>query len=219
MEASTNRSEGHSPPAPPWRAWLLLGPTGSGKTPLGDLLQRRGLAGRPCAHFDFGRCLRAADADPRRAKAWGLDAAERRTVADVLRHGTLLEAPTFAIALKILDAFVADRLTHDGLLLMNGLPRHADQARWLESRLRVARVLQLDCEPETVRARLHGYPGGDRARRTDDDPAAVQQRLALYAERTAPLADYYTARGARRVRIRVGPADDAAALAARLPRR
>ncbi|MCX7427258.1 MAG: hypothetical protein NTW96_16720 [Planctomycetia bacterium] len=39
-------------------AMLLLGPTGSGKTPLGDLLERRGLGGRRCVHFDFGAHLR-----------------------------------------------------------------------------------------------------------------------------------------------------------------
>ena len=37
---------------------LLLGPTGSGKTPLGDRLQIRDLWGRRCHHFDFGVRLR-----------------------------------------------------------------------------------------------------------------------------------------------------------------
>ena len=41
------------------RAIVLLGPTGSGKTPLGDLIERCGLWGAPCLHFDFGACLRS----------------------------------------------------------------------------------------------------------------------------------------------------------------
>jgi hypothetical protein len=40
-------------------ALLLLGPTGAGKTPLGDWLEAHGLWGRPCHHFDFGANLRA----------------------------------------------------------------------------------------------------------------------------------------------------------------
>ena len=39
-------------------ALLLIGPTGSGKTPLGELLERSGLWGRPCRHFDFGERMR-----------------------------------------------------------------------------------------------------------------------------------------------------------------
>ena len=39
-------------------AILLLGPTGSGKTPLGELMERRGFGGRRCRHFDLGDRLR-----------------------------------------------------------------------------------------------------------------------------------------------------------------
>ncbi|MEE8450650.1 MAG: hypothetical protein V3R99_02015 [Thermoguttaceae bacterium] len=40
------------------RAALLLGPTGAGKTPLGRLIEQRGLWGVRCLHFDFGDNLR-----------------------------------------------------------------------------------------------------------------------------------------------------------------
>ena len=39
-------------------AILLLGPTGSGKTPLGQVLEERGLWGHTSRHFDFGASLR-----------------------------------------------------------------------------------------------------------------------------------------------------------------
>ncbi len=35
-------------------AILFLGPTGSGKTPYGELIEWQGLGGRKCAHFYFG---------------------------------------------------------------------------------------------------------------------------------------------------------------------
>jgi len=39
-------------------AILLLGPTGTGKTPLGNVLALRGWRGQPCLQFDFGANLR-----------------------------------------------------------------------------------------------------------------------------------------------------------------
>ena len=39
---------------------LLIGPTGSGKTPFGDYLEQHGIADRACLHFDFGSSLRSA---------------------------------------------------------------------------------------------------------------------------------------------------------------
>ena len=40
------------------RALLLVGPTGSGKTPLGNWLEQNGLRGVRAHHFDFGTNLR-----------------------------------------------------------------------------------------------------------------------------------------------------------------
>jgi adenylate kinase family enzyme len=42
-----------------YKAMLLIGPTGAGKTPLGKYLERHGLNGRRCRHFDFGANLRS----------------------------------------------------------------------------------------------------------------------------------------------------------------
>lgn len=41
-----------------YAAMVLLGPTGSGKTPLGHVFAARGFLNRRCAHFDFGENLR-----------------------------------------------------------------------------------------------------------------------------------------------------------------
>jgi adenylate kinase len=198
-----------------WPAWLLLGPTGAGKSPLGDRLEARGWGGRPCAHFDFGARLRRADREPDAAAAWGLTADERAEIGRVLREGALLECETFGIALKIFDAFTAG-LSAGTLLIMNGLPRHVEQAEALCARLRVEAVVRLECDAETVIERIRCNSGGDRGGRADDEPAAVRRRLELYRQRTETLAAWYAARGARVFPIPVGPADAAEDVLTRL---
>jgi adenylate kinase len=77
------------------RALLLLGPTGSGKSPLGDRLEARGLWSVRCAHFDFGANLRAEAADFGNIKAGDADpgeftSAERAAILNSLATGALL---------------------------------------------------------------------------------------------------------------------------------
>lgn len=176
-----------------WRAVLLLGPTGAGKTPLGDLLERTGLWGKRCVHFDFGVNLRAAAAGSLGA---GLAPGELEIVRRSLATGALLEDEDFPIAAKVLMGFIAARsLASRDLLILNGLPRHAGQARDLEPYAIVAAVISLETDVETLRERLRIDPGGDRAGRIDDAPEAVADRLRIFADRTVPLLEYYWSRG------------------------
>ncbi len=88
-------------------AWLLVGPTGAGKTPLGRLLEEKGAAGRRCFHFDFGAELRAVAASPDRVPK--LSEADVGVVRGSLATGALLEDHEFPIALRILEAFLRGR--------------------------------------------------------------------------------------------------------------
>lgn len=176
-------------------AILLVGPTGSGKTPLGDWLQTHGLGGRACRHFDFGAHLRAGT---------GLTAAEQEFVRRVLATGALLENETFYIAEKILRAFMAG---HEGeWLVLNGLPRHVGQAVALERLVNVVAVVQLQADAATIRERLRRNSGGDRAGRVDDDLALVERKLATFARRTLPLVEHYRRRGVPVLPVTVGVA-------------
>ena len=85
-----------------YSAVLLIGPTGAGKTPLGQLLEQRGLWGLPCLHFDFGRELRRAAGED----SGLLSEAERELVGRALRTGALLEDEHFPLARKILRQFL-----------------------------------------------------------------------------------------------------------------
>lgn len=175
-------------------ALILLGPTGSGKTPLGALLADRGWRGWRCVHFDFGAQLRQVAAGGRAAA--GVSAADVAFVQQVLERGALLEDRDFPLAERILRSFLrAAAVDARTLVVMNGLPRHVGQAEAVESVVRAWAVVQLRCSPQTVWARIATNIGGDRTRRTDDDLAAVERKLAIYAARTAPLVAHYRAQG------------------------
>jgi adenylate kinase family enzyme len=184
-------------------AILLLGPTGAGKTPLGELLERRGLPGRRCLHFDFGATLR--DVVERDAADVILSRADVDFLRGVLESGALLEERAFSIAERLLRSFLARRdAAGQCVIVLNGLPRHVGQARALEPLLDVRLVVSLACTEETVLQRIASNVGGDRGRRNDDSREAVRRKLEIFSQRTAPLLDYYRSRGTplRQIEVR-----------------
>jgi len=183
-----------TPPRRP--AVLLIGPTGSGKTPLGELIESRGLWGAECVHFDFGANLREIV-----HRNTPDDAISRRDIdflREVLESGALLEDKDFPIASGVLRSFMARRAPRAATwIVLNGLPRHAGQAEAIRGILDVRAVVHLRCSSEDVVRRIADDVGGDRSARDDDDLDAVRRKLAIFEERTAPLLDYYAGRGAR----------------------
>jgi adenylate kinase len=188
-------------PGRPMPSLLLLGPTGSGKTPLGEELERRGLGGRGCFHFDFGAQLRRAAAAA--APPPGLTAADQARIRHRLETATLFEDDEFPLVERLLRGATQGRAARGELVVLNGLPRHVGQARALAPLAQVIGVVVLRCDAETVRARLARDTGGDRAGRVDDDAGAVAAKLEIFRERTAPLASFYRAGGARLVDVPV----------------
>jgi adenylate kinase len=175
-------------------AWLFVGPTGAGKTPLGDVLERSGWNGRRCLHFDFGAELRKADAGVKNVS--GLSVKDRDVIHKVLREGALLEDRSFPLVGKIFDDFLRRRGAQaSDLLVLNGWPRHLGQARDAEAVAVVRRVVRFNASAETIRERIRTDAAGDRLVRADDSPAEVEKKYALYVKRTKPLIEYYEAKG------------------------
>jgi adenylate kinase family enzyme len=193
-------------------ALLLLGPTGVGKSPLGDLLEREGLWGRACRHFDFGARLRAIAAGTLRPA--GLTDEQVAEVETALDTGALLTDAQWPIAGAILADFLA--IAPADLVVLNGLPRHETQAIHLAAFLDVGWVAHLEAGPEVLRARIRHDAGGDRDGRVDDDPAAVEARLDRFRRRTLPLVAHYRSAGAGILEVPVGARTEAEAVRATL---
>jgi len=187
--------------AKPFEAILLVGPTGAGKTPLGQWLEQHGVFGGTCHHFDFGANLRAVVA------AGTNRAYNREEIAflrRVLSQGALLEQESFHLATRILKGFLLRRgVQSDHWLVLNGLPRHVGQAQGLESIVHVAVVVHFECDGATIRKRLKLDSGGDRVGRLDDHADLVGRKLAIYEERSRPLIEHYLERGARVIEMKV----------------
>ncbi len=192
-------------------AILLIGPTGSGKSPLGEFAGKAGFHGRRCAHFDFGHQLRLAAAGD--APGNDLSAADTAFVRGVLATGTLLEKESFHIADTLLRHFIDSHApAADDIIVLNGLPRHVGQAGPVATHLRIIRVVCLQCPPEEVFARIRHNSGGDRDGRRDDAPDDIRRKLRLFEARTAPLREYYRRQGIPVITRRISPQDDPATL-------
>ena len=197
-------------------ALLLLGPSGSGKSPLGDSLEQEGFCCRRCVHFDFGAALRRVGDGGLRGDV--LTDEDVAVVRRMLQTGALLEDRDFPIAEKILLTFIRERdVGSDDIIVLNGLPRHPGQARDLESVLDVLMVVHLECPASVVRDRIRLNSGGDRTDRVDDSPREVENRLRIFKQRTAPLLDHYRTKGVKVHNVAVAVNTTATDILRRLP--
>lgn len=115
---------------------------------------------------------------------------------------------------EVTNAMVRDRLGHDDVaagFLLDGYPRNPEQAVELDGMLAdlgvaLSAVLELTADTDEVTARL--LKRAELEGRADDTADVIRARLAVYAESTAPVTDFYANRG---VLVRVdgiGDVDD-----------
>ncbi len=191
---------------------LLLGPTGVGKSPLGDVIASRGLFSRKAHHLDFGFELRSiVQQTPCPNSSYSSH--DLTFLRGVLHDGLLLENEHFSLARKIIERYLdRTQFCSADLLILNGIPRHTGQARSIASLADIKALIVLDCSPDAVYCRLQKNVGGDRTERTDDRRELVAQKLQIFRTRTSPLLTHYTQKGITIYHIDVTPSsttDDA----------
>ncbi len=172
------------------KAILIVGPTGSGKTPLGNYLANTPVPPFDFIHLDFGEQIRRVTRGEIEA---GLNEAEVEFLRKLLASGALLEQETFFLAEKIINHFI---LTHPpksptSIYILNGIPRHHKQALALDPIFRILALIVLEASAEVIFHRLKLDPASDRQGRTDDSPELVSRKLEIFRQRTQPLLEHY----------------------------
>ena len=160
---------------------LLLGLQGSGKGTQGRrIADEYGLA-----YVGTGDMLRGAVAE---GTALG------RRVQPILASGLLVPDE---LMIDLISDRIAYEDAHEGFVL-DGFPRTHAQAEALDAMLAdvgrsptVVFELQVPHEVAVERLLKRAVDEG----RADDTPEAIDQRIALYHKETAPLLEYYRARG------------------------
>lgn len=176
---------------------LLLGPPGAGKGTQGAILGER--LGLP--KFATGDLLR--------------DAVKRGTPIG-LRAKAVMEAGQLVsdeVILGVVREELAKPEARNGVIF-DGVVRTVPQAEGVTGLLqelgrRMDWVLFFDVPDREILARIERRRGIEG--RADDDPAAVVTRLRAYREQTAPVLDWFRARGPVQEIPAVGGIDDIAA--------
>jgi adenylate kinase len=187
------------------RSILLLGPTGAGKSPLGNQIEKKGINGKRCLHFDFGHELRSIS--QLNLPPEGFKEKDLSFIRDVLEKGLLLENEHFHIAEKIVRYFIRrNDFREDDILILNGLPRHVDQAHDIAGIVEVRSLVVLECGPEEIYSRIENNTGTDRTGRSDDGIAMIRKKIGIFNGRTAPLIEHYSNMGCDILKVRISAA-------------
>ena len=156
---------------------IVIGPPGAGK---GTQSQRL-LKHLDVPHISTGDILREAVRNRTR---------EGVLAEKYMNEGNLVPDP---LIIELVGLRLGEPDCARGCLL-DGFPRTLGQAKALDAFLiqhgkPLDGVLELNVDEETLEARLVGRG------RSDDQPQVIRQRFQAFRERTAPLLDYYRARG------------------------
>ncbi|MGB9863572.1 MAG: nucleoside monophosphate kinase [Candidatus Saccharicenans sp.] len=191
------------------RAILLLGPPGSGKTPLGEYLAGQKFGQSRVFHFDFGQQLREL---LKKGAEEGFSQEEIKRIEQAVSRARLFEREDRHLVIKILDHFIKScQLVQEDWMVLNGLPRHEEQVKWLCPIVDIKLVVSLACPPEVSIKRILSTEVEDRSGRKDDSLEIISARYRIYRERTRPLLDYFADHKTPVVELQVGettgPAD------------
>lgn len=149
--------------------YIILGPTGAGKSTQAQLLA----AAHGWQHLSSGQLLRDA-----------------HLIGAHERSGHL--APDADVEGVVGNAVV--NIPLGKTVLLDGFPRTISEGQWLEGKMKewgreLRGVIVLDVAESTLRARLQERD------RSDDSSAAIDAKLKEYREKTSQLIEYFAVTG------------------------
>jgi adenylate kinase len=169
---------------PTYRTLLIFGAPGSGKGTQGNAL---GMVPR-FVHFACGEVFRSLDTRTKLGQAFLHYSSRGKLVPDEL---------TVELWHEHIDKMVdAGRFKPDiDVLVLDGIPRNAEQARLMEQHIKVEKVFHLTCpDRNKLVARLTKRALKDN-RLDDANEEVIRERLEIYENESRPLLDYYQPRG------------------------
>jgi adenylate kinase len=160
---------------------VLLGAPGSGKGTQAALMVEQ----LKLPHISSGELLRSA---VREGTELGLRAKAVMDRGELISDDIMLE-------------LIKERLSQDDAkagFILDGYPRNTAQAVALDALLNqldkpLDEALQIDVDIEKVIERI--ALRASKEGRSDDSEAVARKRMRVYAEQTAPVADYYAGNG------------------------
>jgi adenylate kinase len=163
-----------------FQSFLIFGPPGAGKGTIGKLLcQAANLV-----HISSGDIFRGLSPN----------SPAGQLAAQYLSKGQLLPDE---VTIQIWRAFV-DELVLKGkynpeqqLLLLDGLPRTAAQAKALEAHTDVRGIIVLEVKDEKELLRRLARRASIEGRSDDADSAVLENRMKVYKEQTAQVLEHY----------------------------
>jgi adenylate kinase len=169
-----------APPSVRFRTLLILGAPGSGKGTQGKVL---GSIPR-FHHLACGDVFRSLDTRTPLGQKFVEYSSRGELVPD-------------DVTVQLWNANVKQRVdSHQfkpeiDFLVLDGIPRNVEQARFMESHIEVLKVFHLSCPDRTELARRLRKRALKDNRFDDANETVIQNRFATYEAETKPILDYY----------------------------
>lgn len=165
---------------PKYRAIILLGPPGSGKGTVGQIVAQAGEQ----VHLSTGEMFRSLDPTTEVGQK----------VSQTLEQGQLVsDSLTIEVWQEYVKSLIASGKFEPGkqLLILDGIPRNAAQVDLLKPHIDPVRVVVLEVSDKEILIERLIRRGQIEGRSDDQKREVLETRMRVYEERTAEVVSHY----------------------------